>query len=155
MRHVQPALLELAARPAGTGAGNASLVVRLDPPELGPVLVRVVLRDGAVSVSCRSADAGAVGVLQRSTATCMDALRREGFAWPTSTCARTAGDRPGGEPPPRATPVARRDAGSARRERRAGRQDPADRGTGATAAPDRPCARDTPARRPSPDSTWL
>ena len=79
VRNVQPALLELARGLRTTGAGHATLVVRLDPPELGPVLVRVVLRAGTVSVTCRSADPGAVGVLQQQRGDLRDLLRREGF----------------------------------------------------------------------------
>ncbi len=79
VRAVRPAVLEL-ARGLRTGApGHASLVVRLDPPELGAVLVRVVVRGDSVSVTCRSADAGAVGALQQQRGDLVDVLRREGL----------------------------------------------------------------------------
>jgi len=79
VRSVRPALIELSRGLRTNGAGNACLVVRLDPPELGAVLVRVVLRGGSVSVSCRSADAGAVDILQQQRGEVLDVLKREGF----------------------------------------------------------------------------
>ncbi len=64
---VQPAVAELARGLRDVGGGRASLVIRLDPPELGPVVVRLTVRDGRVDVQLRTGEAvAAVGLAQAS-----------------------------------------------------------------------------------------
>jgi hypothetical protein len=61
-RHVRPALVE-AAKHLKTEGGRTSLVIRLDPPELGAVLVRLTVKDGQVDVQLRTPDLVARGDL--------------------------------------------------------------------------------------------
>ena len=79
VRAVRPAIAELARGLQSSGPGHASLVVRLDPPELGSVLVRVQVRDGGVSISCSTGDAGAVQALQLQQDDLVELLRGEGL----------------------------------------------------------------------------
>jgi flagellar hook-length control protein FliK len=58
---------------------RASLVVRLDPPELGPVLVRLTVHDGRVDVHLRATEAGASGGLLHATAEVRSTLREHGL----------------------------------------------------------------------------
>jgi hypothetical protein len=61
---VKPALVEAARGLRREGGGRISLVVRLDPPELGAVLVRLTVQDGRVDVTLRTPDLAARADLQ-------------------------------------------------------------------------------------------
>lgn len=56
-----------------------SLAVRLDPPELGTVVVRLSFRGGEVSVSVQAADAQAAAAVEHQRVEVRDALRAEGL----------------------------------------------------------------------------
>jgi hypothetical protein len=106
-RHVRPALLE-AARHLKTEGGRTSLVIRLDPPELGAVLVRLTVRDGQVDVQLRTPDAAARSDLQAQSFDVQQVLREQGLDLSSFDVRHgesfTAGDRPAGETPDRGTP---------------------------------------------------
>jgi flagellar hook-length control protein FliK len=59
VRHVPHAVLEAVRGLRHEQSGRTSLVVRLDPPELGAVVVRLAVRDGRVDVQLRTPDLGA------------------------------------------------------------------------------------------------
>ena len=77
-RHVQPVILE-AVRGLRSEGGRTSLVVRLDPPELGAVLVRLTVRDGQVDVTLRTPDLVARGDLQAQSFDIQQVLREQGL----------------------------------------------------------------------------
>jgi flagellar hook-length control protein FliK len=78
-RHVQPAVLEAARGLRHEGGGRTSLVVRLDPPELGAVLVRLTVQDGRVDVQLRTPDLVARNDLQAQQYDVQQVLRDQGF----------------------------------------------------------------------------
>ncbi|MCW2608100.1 MAG: hypothetical protein JWO60_2793, partial [Frankiales bacterium] len=114
---VQPAVAELARGLRDVGGGRASLVVRLDPPELGPVVVRLSVRDGRVDVQLRTGEAvAAVGLAQASAevrSTLADhGLDLSSFDVEQGALPPGAGQHPGErrESPDRATPRPARSA---------------------------------------------
>ncbi|MCW2779129.1 MAG: Flagellar hook-length control protein FliK, partial [Frankiales bacterium] len=76
---VRPAVGELARGLKAAGGGRASLVVRLDPPELGPVVVRLTVREGRVDVQLRTSEAVAASGLVRSAADVRSTLLAHGL----------------------------------------------------------------------------
>lgn len=76
--HVRPALLE-AAKHLKTEGGRTSLVIRLDPPELGAVLVRLTVKDGQVDVQLRTPDLAARSDLQAQQLDVQQVLREQGL----------------------------------------------------------------------------
>ena len=78
-RHVQPAVAEAARGLRHEGGGRTSLVVRLDPPELGAVLVRLTVQDGRVDVQLRTPDLAARTELQSQSYDVKQVLREQGF----------------------------------------------------------------------------
>jgi chemotaxis protein MotD len=77
--HVRPALVEAARGLRHEGGGRTSLVVRLDPPELGAVLVRLTVQDGRVDVTLRTPDLAARADLQAQSYDIEQVLRDQGF----------------------------------------------------------------------------
>ena len=77
--HVKPALVEAARGLRHEGGGRTSLVVRLDPPELGAVLVRLTVQDGRVDVTLRTPDLAARADLQAQSYDVEQVLRDQGF----------------------------------------------------------------------------
>lgn len=77
--HVKPALVEAARGLRHEGGGRTSLVVRLDPPELGAVLVRLTVQDGRVDVTLRTPDLAARADLQAQSYDVEQVLREQGF----------------------------------------------------------------------------
>jgi hypothetical protein len=75
---VRPALVE-AARHLKTEGGRTSLLIRLDPPELGAVLVRLTVKDGLVDVQLRTPDLAARGDLQAQQADVQQVLKEQGL----------------------------------------------------------------------------
>ena len=75
----QPAVLEAARGLRHEGGGRTSLVVRLDPPELGAVLVRLTVQDGRVDVQLRTPDLVARNDLQAQQRDVQQVLRDQGF----------------------------------------------------------------------------
>jgi flagellar hook-length control protein FliK len=75
---VQPALVE-AARHLRSEGGRTSLVIRLDPPELGAVLVRLTVKDGQVDVQLRTPDLAARSDLQAQSYDVQQVLRDQGL----------------------------------------------------------------------------
>ncbi|MGZ6791338.1 MAG: flagellar hook-length control protein FliK, partial [Mycobacteriales bacterium] len=114
-RHVRPAIVE-AARHLRSEGGRTSLVVRLDPPELGAVLVRLTVKDGQVDVQLRTPDLTARGDLQAQSFDVQQVLRESGLDLSSFDVAHgdvlgaPAGDPRGSQPdggrqtPDRATP---------------------------------------------------
>ncbi len=104
---VQPALVA-AAESLRSEGGRTSLVIRLDPPELGALLVRMTVRDGQVELTVRAPDAAAHGGLLAQTADLQQVLRDAGMdlsSYDVSYADLTGqdrGDRQG--PPDRGTP---------------------------------------------------
>jgi hypothetical protein len=78
-RHVQPAVVEAARGLRHEGGGRTSLVVRLDPPELGAVLVRLTVQHGRVDVQLRTPDLAARSDLQAQSYDLQQVLREQGF----------------------------------------------------------------------------
>lgn len=78
-RHVQPAVVEAARALRHEGGGRTSLVVRLDPPELGAVLVRLTVQDGRVDVQLRTPDLAARSDLQAQSYDVQQVLRDAGL----------------------------------------------------------------------------
>jgi chemotaxis protein MotD len=78
-KHVQPAVLEAARGLRHEGGGRTSLVVRLDPPELGAVLVRLTVQDGRVDITLRTPDLVARNDLQAQQYDVQQVLRDQGF----------------------------------------------------------------------------
>lgn len=78
-RHVKPAVLEAASRLRHEGGGRTSLVVRLDPPELGAVVVRLTVQDGRVDVQLRTPDLAARSDLQAQSYDVQQVLRDNGL----------------------------------------------------------------------------
>ena len=76
---VQPALVEAARGLRDEGGGRTSLVVRLDPPELGAVVVRLTVQDGRVDVQLRTPDVTARADLQAQAPDVQRVLRDNGF----------------------------------------------------------------------------
>jgi flagellar hook-length control protein FliK len=76
---VQPALVEAARGLRHEGGGRTSLVVRLDPPELGAVLVRLTVQDGRVDVQLRTPDLAARSDLQAQSWDVQQVLRDSGL----------------------------------------------------------------------------
>ncbi len=76
---MQPAVAELARGLRDVGGGRASLVVRLDPPELGPVLVRLTVVDGRVDVTLRTSEAVAAVGLGSASAEVRSTLLEHGL----------------------------------------------------------------------------
>ncbi len=76
---VKPALLEAARGLRHEGGGRTSLVVRLDPPELGAVLVRLTVQDGRVDVQLRTPDLAARTDLQAQSYDVQQVLRDAGL----------------------------------------------------------------------------
>ncbi|MCU1693012.1 MAG: Flagellar hook-length control protein FliK, partial [Frankiales bacterium] len=76
---VRPAVAELARGLRDAGGGRASLVVRLDPPELGPVVVRLTVRDGRVDVQLRTSEAVASVGLAAAGADVRSTLAQHGL----------------------------------------------------------------------------
>ncbi len=107
-RHVRPALIE-ATRHLRQEGGRTSLVIRLDPPELGAVLVRLTVRDGLVDVQLRTPDLASRSDLQAQSFDVQQVLREQGLdlssfdvahgdvlpggAWPGSPDDRATPDR--------------------------------------------------------------
>jgi flagellar hook-length control protein FliK len=138
---VRPAVAELARGLRDAGGGRASLVVRLDPPELGPVLVRLTVHNGSVDVSLRATEAAAGTGLLSATSSVRDTLREHGLDL-SSFDVQTGGG----------------DAGAAGDGDRSGSAP--DRGTGRRGRPaDVPTGSPTARRTPTPDGadagTWL
>ena len=79
VNHVKPALVEAARGLRHEGGGRTSLVVRLDPPELGAVLVRLTVQDGRVDVTLRTPDLAARADLQDQSYDVQQVLREQGF----------------------------------------------------------------------------
>jgi flagellar hook-length control protein FliK len=77
-RHVRPALLE-AAKHLKTEGGRTSLVIRLDPPELGAVLVRLTVHHGQVDIQLRTPDLAARGDLQAQAFDVKQVLHEQGL----------------------------------------------------------------------------
>ncbi len=120
---VQPAVAELARGLRDIGGGRASLVVRLDPPELGPVVVRLTVRDGRVDVQLRTGEAVASVGLAAASADVRSTLAQHGLDLSSFDVAQ--GDTSGGAPSER-----RASSDQATPERRP----TADRSTGAPRA---------------------
>jgi hypothetical protein len=76
---VRPAILEAARGLRHEGNGRTSLVVRLNPPELGSVLVRLTVQDGRVDVQLRTPDLQAVGDLSAQSRDVQQVLKDSGF----------------------------------------------------------------------------
>jgi flagellar hook-length control protein FliK len=76
---VSPALVEAARGLQQEGGGRTSLVVRLDPPELGAVVVRLTVLDGRVDVHLRTPDLTARADLQAQTWDVQQVLRAHGL----------------------------------------------------------------------------
>lgn len=76
---VKPALLEAARGLRQEGGGRTSLVVRLDPPELGAVVIRLTVQDGRVDVQLRTPDVTARVDLQAQSYDVQQVLRDNGF----------------------------------------------------------------------------
>jgi len=76
---VQPALVEAARGLRDEGGGRTSLVVRLDPPELGAVVVRLTVQDGRVDVQLRTPDVTARADLQAQSLDVQRVLRENGL----------------------------------------------------------------------------
>ena len=95
---MQPAVVEAARGLRDEGGGRTSLVVRLDPPELGAVVVRLTVQDGRVDVQLRTPDATARGDLQAQAFDVQRVLRDNGFDLTSFDVAQggTRGDVPGG-----------------------------------------------------------
>jgi flagellar hook-length control protein FliK len=72
-------VLEAARGLRHEGGGRTSLVVRLDPPELGAVLVRLTVQDGRVDVQLRTPDLVARNDLQAQQYDVQQVLRDQGF----------------------------------------------------------------------------
>jgi len=77
--NVRPAILEAARGLRQEGDGRVSLVVRLNPPELGSVLVRLTVQDGRVDVQLRTPDLHAVGDLSAQLREVQQVLKDSGF----------------------------------------------------------------------------
>lgn len=95
-RHVPAAVVEAARRLHTDGTGRTSLVVRLDPPELGSVVVRLTVQDGRVDVTLRTPDA-AVGSLRAQNADVQSVLAAHGLdlgAFDVSTSTGTSTSTP-------------------------------------------------------------
>lgn len=75
---VRPALAAAAKRLTHEG-GRTSLVVRLDPPELGAVLVRMTVREGQVEVTLRAPDLAAQGGLLAQAPEIQQVLKEAGL----------------------------------------------------------------------------
>ena len=73
-----PAVTSLAHAAARNG-GAARIVLRLDPPELGSVVVTLTLRGGDVHVGLQAADSGAASQLDARRADVRDALADAGL----------------------------------------------------------------------------
>lgn len=78
-RHVAPAVVEAAGRLRHEGGGRTSLVVRLDPPELGAVVVRLTVQEGRVDVQLRTPDLAARSDLQAQSYDVQQVLRDNGL----------------------------------------------------------------------------
>jgi chemotaxis protein MotD len=76
---VRPAILEAARGLRHEGNGRTSLVVRLNPPELGSVLVKLTVQDGRVDVQLRTPDLQAVGDLTAQSREVHQVLKDSGF----------------------------------------------------------------------------
>ena len=77
-QQLRPALSEL-ARGLREEGGRASLLIRLDPPELGPVLVRLTVVDGRVDVTLRAPEAAAAVGLSAAAAEVQRVLAENGL----------------------------------------------------------------------------
>jgi chemotaxis protein MotD len=77
-QRVLPAVVD-AARHLRAEGGRTSLVVRLDPPELGAVVVRLTVQDGRVDVTLRTPDLAAAGDLQAQSSDVQQVLRDHGL----------------------------------------------------------------------------
>jgi chemotaxis protein MotD len=131
--HVRPALVEAARGLRHEGGGRASLVVRLDPPELGAVLVRLTVQDGRVDVTLRTPDLAARADLQAQSYDVQQVLRDQGFDLSSFDVAHGDVLPDGwGDAPDRGTP---------------------ERGRRADGQPRTPVTDDGPA--PEPSGTWL
>lgn len=75
---VRPAIAAAAKRLTHQG-DRTSLVVRLDPPELGAVLVRMTVREGQVEVTLRAPDLAAQGGLLAQAPEIQQVLREAGL----------------------------------------------------------------------------
>lgn len=75
---VRPAIAAAAKRLTQDG-DRTSLVVRLDPPELGAVLVRLTVREGQVEVTLRAPDLAAQGGLLAQAPEIQQVLREAGL----------------------------------------------------------------------------
>ena len=92
-----PAVTSLAHAAARDG-GAARIVMRLDPPELGTVVVSLTLRGGEVHVSLVAADPGAAGQLDARRAEVRSALAQAGLdleGWSVDSGDRGRQDRQG------------------------------------------------------------
>ena len=78
-RHVPAAVVEAARKLHSDGAGRSSLVVRLDPPELGSVVVRLTVSHGRVDVVLRTPDVAAQQQLQTQGRGVLDVLASHGL----------------------------------------------------------------------------
>ncbi len=78
-RQVTPELVAAAHGLRHEGGGRTSLVVRLDPPELGAVLVKLTVQDGRVDVQLRTPDLAARTDLQAQSYNVEQVLREQGF----------------------------------------------------------------------------
>jgi chemotaxis protein MotD len=131
--HVKPALVEAARGLRHEGGGRTSLVVRLDPPELGAVLVRLTVQDGRVDVTLRTPDLAARADLQAQSYDVQQVLREQGFDLSSFDVAQGDVLPDGwGDAPDRGTP---------------------ERGRRADGQPHTPVTDDGPA--PEPSGTWL
>jgi flagellar hook-length control protein FliK len=104
---VQPAVLEAARGLRDEGGGRTSLVVRLDPPELGAVVVRLTVQDGRVDVQLRTPDVSARGDLQAQSFDVQRVLRDNGFdltSFDVSHGDVPSGNREDAKTPDRGTP---------------------------------------------------
>ncbi|MDP9435617.1 MAG: flagellar hook-length control protein FliK, partial [Actinomycetota bacterium] len=113
---VRPALSEL-ARGLRDDGGRASLVIRLDPPELGPVLVRLTVIDGRVDVTLRAPEAAAARGLAGASEQVQRLLAEHGLDLSSFDVTQSAlsGGASGGP--------------ASEQDRRSARQDPPDRAT--------------------------
>ncbi|MCW2665416.1 MAG: Flagellar hook-length control protein FliK, partial [Frankiales bacterium] len=75
---VRPALTEL-ARGLKSEGGQASLLIRLDPPDLGPVLVRLTVTDNRVDVQLRAPEIAATAGLAGASADVQRVLAEHGL----------------------------------------------------------------------------
>jgi flagellar hook-length control protein FliK len=130
---VKPALVEAARGLRHEGGGRTSLVVRLDPPELGAVLVRLTVQDGRVDVTLRTPDLAARADLQAQSYDVHQVLREQGLDLSSFDVAHGDVLPDGwGDAPDRGTP---------------------ERGRRADGQPHTPVTDDGPA--PEPSGTWL